>query len=77
MRKNRDIATIFYGDPDFSYDFQKYIDLPTFAEYFAEIFTRTKIEKGETGKQIKLEYLKNKQELNKPPLILIDGIPIT
>jgi len=69
-------ATIFYGYPDLSYEFQKYIDLPTFEEYFTEIFTQTKIEKGENGKQIKLEYLKNRVELNKPPLILIDGIPI-
>jgi hypothetical protein len=69
-------ATIFYGDPDLSYDIRKYIDLPTFAEYFTEIFTQTKIENGENGKQIKLEYLKNKEELNKPPLILIDGIPV-
>jgi len=69
-------ATIFYGNPDLSYNFQKYIDLSTFVEYFTEIFTGTKIEKGENGKQIKLEYLRNKQELNKPPLILIDGIPI-
>jgi hypothetical protein len=69
-------ATIFYGDPDLSLDFQKYIDLPTFEEYFTEIFTRTKIEKSENGKQIKLEYLKNRVELDKPPLILIDGIPI-
>jgi len=70
-------STIFYGNPDFSYDLQKYIDLSTFVEYFTEIFTGTKIEKGENGKQIKLEYLRNKQELNKPPLILIDGIPVS
>jgi hypothetical protein len=69
-------ATIFYGNPDLSFVIQKYIDLSTFEEYFTEIFTGTKIEKGENGKQIKLEYLRNKQELSKPPLILIDGIPI-
>ena len=70
-------ATIFYGNPDLSFVIQKYIDLSTFEEYFTEIFIGTKIEKGENGKQIKLEYLRNKQELSKPPLILIDGIPIS
>ena len=70
-------ATIFYGNPDISYDFQKYIDLSTFVEYFTEIFAGTKIEIGEYGKQIKLAFLKTRVELNRPPLILIDGIPVS
>jgi hypothetical protein len=69
-------TTLFYGEPDLSYNFQKYVDLPTFEEYFTEVFTRTKIKKVENGKQIRLEYLKNREELIKPPLILIDGIPV-
>ena len=43
-------STIFYGKADSSYSFQKFVDLPTFEEYFVEIFSRTKIEKGENGK---------------------------
>ena len=69
-------STLFYGKADSSYSFQKYIDLPTFEEYFVEIFSQTKIVKGENGKQIKLSYLGNRIELNRFPLLLVDGIPI-
>ena len=72
----RNVTTLFYGKADTSYSFQKFIDLPTFAEYFVEIFSRTKIVKGEKGKQIKVSYLNNAVELNQYPLLLVDGIPI-
>ena len=72
----RNVTTLFYGKADTSYSFQKFIDLPTFAEYFVEIFSRTKIVKGEKGKQIKVSYLNNAIELNQYPLLLVDGIPI-
>ena len=69
-------TTLFYGKADSSYSFQKFIDLPTFEEYFVEIFSQTKIVKGENGKQIKLSYLGSRIELNQFPLLLVDGIPI-
>jgi hypothetical protein len=74
--KIRDPSTLFYGKADSSYNFQKFIDLPTFEEYFIEIFSRTKIVKGENGKQIKVSYLDNSAELNLSPLLLVDGIPV-
>jgi hypothetical protein len=72
----QDCSKIFYGKADSSYSFQKFIDLPTFEEYFVEIFSRTKIVKGENGKQIKVSYLDNSAELNQPPLLLVDGVPV-
>jgi hypothetical protein len=69
-------TSLFYGKSDSSYSFQKVIDLPTFEEYFVEIFSHTKIVKGENGKQIKLNYSDNGIELNQSPLLLVDGIPI-
>ena len=69
-------TTTFYGKADSSYSFQKFIDLPTFEEYFVEIFARTKIVKGKNGSQIKLGYLSSGIELDQFPLILVDGIPI-
>jgi hypothetical protein len=69
-------TTVFYGKADTSYSFRKFIDLPTFEEYFVEIFSQTKIIKGENGKQILLSYLGNRIELNQFPLLLVDGIPI-
>jgi hypothetical protein len=69
-------STLFYGKADSSYSFQKFVDLPTFEEYFVEIFSRTKIVQGEKGKQIKVSYLNNPIELNQFPLLLVDGIPI-
>jgi hypothetical protein len=71
-----DYSKIFYGKADSSYSFRKFIDLPAFEEYFVEIFSRTKIVKGENGKQIKVSYLDNSAELNQFPLLLVDGIPI-
>ena len=76
IKKSGIITTLFYGKADSSYSFQKFIDLPTFEEYFVEIFSRTKIVKGENGKQIKVSYLNNSIELNQFPLLLVDGIPI-
>ena len=75
-KETRNITTLFYGKADTSYSFQKFVDLPTFEEYFVEIFSRTKIVKGEKGKQIKVSYLNNAIELNQFPLLLVDGIPI-
>ena len=72
----RNFTTLFYGKADSSYSFKKFIDLPTFEEYFVEIFARTKIVKRENGSQIKLGYLSSGIELNQLPLILVDGIPI-
>ena len=72
----RNFTTLFYGKADSSYSFNKFIDLPTFEEYFVEIFSRTKIVKGENGSQIKLGYLSSGIELNQFPLLLVDGIPI-
>ncbi len=69
-------TTVFYGKADSAYRFQKFIDLPSFEEYFVEIFGQTKIVKGENGKQIKLSYSGNGIELNQFPLLLVDGIPI-
>lgn len=74
--KTRDHSTLFYGNADSSYRFQKFIDLPTFEEYFVEIFTRAKIIKAENGKQIKVNYLDNSAELNQFALLLVDGVPI-
>lgn len=75
-KETRDYSTLFYGKADSSYSFQKFVDLPTFEEYFVEIFSRTKIVKDEKGKQIKVSYLNNSTELNQFPLLLVDGIPI-
>jgi hypothetical protein len=72
----KNFTTLFYGKADSSYSFHKFIDLPTFEEYFVEIFSRTKIVKGENGSQIKLGYLSSGIELNQFPLLLVDGIPI-
>jgi hypothetical protein len=72
----RDYSTLFYGKADSSYSFRKFVDLPTFEEYFVEIFSRTKIVKGENGKQIKVSYSDNSAELKQFPLLLVDGIPI-
>lgn len=72
----RDYPTIFYGKADSSYSFRKFVDLPTFEEYFVEIFSRTKIVNGENGKQIKVSYSDNSAELNLLPLLLVDGIPV-
>ncbi len=69
-------TTVFYGKADTSYSFRKFIDLPSFEEYFVEIFSQTKIINGENGKQIKLSYLGNRLELDQLPLLLVDGIPI-
>jgi hypothetical protein len=74
--ESRDYSKLFYGKADSSYSFQKFIDLPTFEEYFVEIFCMTKIVKGENGKQIKVSYLDNSGELNQSPLLLVDGLPV-
>jgi hypothetical protein len=74
--ESQDYSKLFYGKADSSYSFQKFIDLPTFEEYFVEIFCMTKIVKGENGKQIKVSYLDNSAELNQSPLLLVDGLPV-
>jgi hypothetical protein len=75
-KKNRDYPILFYGKADSSYRFRKFVDLPAFEEYFVEIFSRTKIVKGEKGKQIKVSHSDNSAELNQSPLLLVDGIPV-
>jgi hypothetical protein len=72
----RNNPTIFYGKAESSYSFQKFIDLPTFEEYFVEIFGRTRIVNSENGKQIIVGYLDNTAELKQSPLLLVDGIPV-
>jgi hypothetical protein len=69
-------TTVFYGKADSTYSFQKFIDLPTFEEYFVEIFYGTKIVRDKNNKQIKLSYSNKKLELSQSPLILLDGIPV-
>lgn len=69
-------TTLFYGKADTSYSFQKFIELPSFREYFTEIFDRAKVVNSGNGSQIKLSYLNNSAELNQFPLILIDGMPV-
>ena len=72
----RGYPKLFYGKADSIYSFRKFIDLPTFEEYFVEIFSRTKIVNGKNGKQIKVCYSDNSADLNQSPLLLVDGIPV-
>ncbi|MEI7499251.1 MAG: hypothetical protein WCK84_02285 [Bacteroidota bacterium] len=66
----------FYGNPSEVLVMQKYIDLPTLEEYFAELPVMVKLRKVEGRKQFRFIY-KNQAEMSlNDPLVLIDWVAV-
>lgn len=64
----------FYGVPDQSYSFQKYVNLPSLKEFVFEIATETETVRNGSQEDLKVRIPHDLEEDN--PLIIFDGVPL-
>lgn len=67
----------FYGTPDFTLHFDRYILLPVMEEYFFELLRPAMVRGGKDDKHIRIRNLDNNIVIGDSPLCMIDGIPVS
>ncbi len=67
--------TVFYGTPDFSLDFDAYIELPSVEEYLHELVPRVRVKKNHTQKNLTVTGADPELSIY-TPLVLIDMVSV-